>query len=264
MNRKIVTILSFIFIGAAIVIAVFPFISNSLNKHEINKEIEAFEYQLDNPIYDNITYNDALKQGMIDSEGYLINNDNERKSDFPVIFQADIDRLKNDSEEYNQIVSDNQFDLLIDSNSYSQPYFNLSEYGISNGIYGYISSDVINLKLPIYLGANDYNMSNGAAHLTYTSLPTSGNNTNVVLAGHTGYIGKIFFDYLNKLEIDDIVTIQNYWETMTYKVVDLKINKSYEIADIFIQKNKNLLTLITCVYNGSGGYDRLCVICERT
>ena len=56
------------------------------------------------------------------------------------------------------------------------------------------------MRLPIYLGANSSNMSYGAAHMSATSLPIGGKNTNAVLAGHTGYIGRIFFDNLRNLK----------------------------------------------------------------
>ena len=66
-------------------------------------------------------------------------------------------------------------------------------------------------------------MSYGAAHMSATSLPIGGKNTNAVLAGHTGYIGRIFFDNLRNLKIGDWVSITNYWDTLNYKVVETKV-----------------------------------------
>ena len=95
-------------------------------------------------------------------------------------------------------------------------------------VYGYVSAPSIGLELPIYLGGNDDNMALGAAHMTYTSLPIGGESTNCVLSGHSGYIGRIFFDYLPNLSIGDEIVVENYWDTLTYKVIDKQINKSYE------------------------------------
>lgn len=156
-----------------------------------------------------------------------------------------------------------QYDLLRDEN-YRQPSLNLSEYGIPDGVYGYVAAPSIGMELPIYLGASDYNMSFGAAHLTYTSLPIGGESTNCVLSGHTGYIGRIFFDYIRNLSIGDTVNIENYWDKLTYKVVDTKICKNYQSSDCYISEKKDLLTMITCISDGKGGFDRYYVICERS
>ncbi len=100
--------------------------------------------------------------------------------------------------------------------------------------------------------------------MTYTSLPIGGESTNCVLSGHSGYIGRIFFDYLPNLNIGDEIVVENYWNTLTYQVTLKQINKSYESADCFITDGKDLLTLITCISDGHGGFDRFYVIAERS
>ena len=139
----------------------------------------------------------------------------------------------------------------------------MSSYGITSGVYGYISAPSIGLELPIYLGGSDDNMALGAAHMTYTSLPIGGESTNCVLSGHSGYIGRIFFDYIPSLNIGDEITVENYWNTLTYKVIDKQIHKKDESTDCYITEDRDLLTLITCVSNGHGGFDRFYLICER-
>ena len=156
----------------------------------------------------------------------------------------------------------NQYDMLRDD-TYTQAAVNLEDYGISDGIYGYVAAKTINMRLPIYLGANSVNMSYGAAHMSATSLPIGGKNTNTVLAGHTGYIGRIFFDNLRNLKIGDKVSITNYWDTLDYKVVETKVNKPNESGDCYLQKGRDLLTMFTCISDGNGGFDRYYVICER-
>jgi len=84
-----------------------------------------------------------------------------------------------------------------------------------------------------------------------------------VLSGHSGYIGRIFFDYIPSLSIGDAITVENYWNTLTYKVIDKQIHKKDESADCYITEGRDLLTLITCVPNGHDGFDRFYLICER-
>ena len=99
--------------------------------------------------------------------------------------------------------------------------------------------------------------------MTCTSLPVGGNSTNCVLSGHSGYIGRIFFDYIPNLSIGDEITVENYWNTLTYKVIDKQIHKKDESAGCYITEDRDLLTLITCVSNGRGGFDRFYLISER-
>lgn len=176
---------------------------------------------------------------------------------------VDFDRLYSDSIAYNDNLKKHQHELLTNEQSYQSPALNLSSYGITNGVFGYISAPAIGLELPIYLGGNDDNMALGAAHMTYTSLPIGGESTNCVLSGHSGYIGRIFFDYIPSLSIGDEITVENYWNTLTYKVIDKRIHKKDESADCYITEGRDLLTLITCVSNGHGGFDRFYLICER-
>ena len=264
MWKKIVTGVAIVMLVAGIGLFMFPIVSNFIGTQIANSETEKFDIRIDSVVDDGLTYEDAYEQGKVDDEGYLLDENGDRKSDNPVVFRPDLDRLYKDSVEYNENLKTNQSSLLIDDYSYVQPSLDLQSYGINDGIYGYVSAESINMKLPIYLGANDTTMSYGAAHLTYTSLPLGGKSTNTVLAGHTGYIGRIFFDNLRNLKIGDEVKLRNYWDNLTYKVVETKICKPDQSQDIFIKKDRDLLTMITCISNNSGGFDRYYVICERT
>ena len=144
------------------------------------------------------TYADALKAGEIDSEGYAVDKESgKRTSSVPVVFKADLDRLKRDSIAYNEDLKKTQGSKFNGSGDFNgKSALDLRDYGIYDGVYGYVSAPSIDMLLPIYLGTSDSNMSYGAAHMTFTSLPIGGADTNAVIAGHTGYVGRIFFDNL--------------------------------------------------------------------
>lgn len=262
MWRKILTGVAVVMLIVGIGLFMFPIVSNSIGNIIANSETEQFDERIEN-IVDDITFDDALKDGLIDDDGYLLDESGNRKSDNPVLFKADLDRLYKDSLKYNENLKNNQSSHIINNNYYTEPSLDLSSYGINDGIYGYVFAPSIDMKLPIYLGANSANMSYGAAHMTYTSLPVGGESTNTVLAGHTGYVGRIFFDNLRNLKIGDEITLHNYWQTLTYRVAQTKICKPDESQDIFIKEGKDLLTMITCISNNSGDFDRYYVICER-
>ena len=106
-------------------------------------------------------------------------------------------------------------------------------------------------------------MGKGVAQLGQTSMPIGGENTNCVIAGHRGCSSGEFFLYIHDLQIGDKVYLDNFWGTLTYTVNKIDIISPDDINKILIQKNNDMLTLITChpyPYN----YQRYAVYCERT
>ena len=146
---------------------------------------------------------------------------------------------------------------------YQKPSFRLSDYGLGDEVFGVISIPAMELEMPIYLGATEQHMANGAAHLSQTSLPIGGENTNCVIAGHRGYNGASYFRYIDKLNVGDLVSVTNLWETLTYRVCEIKIIDPHDVTEILIQPERELLTLLTCHPYASGGRQRYVVYCER-
>ena len=146
---------------------------------------------------------------------------------------------------------------------YQKPSFTLTQYGLADEVFGVISIPAMELEMPIFLGATDQHMAEGAAHLSQTSLPIGGTNTNSVIAGHRGYNGASYFRYIDKLKVGDAVYITNLWERLTYRVCEIKIIDPHDVTEILIQPGRELLTLLTCHPYASGGRQRYVVYCER-
>lgn len=163
--------------------------------------------------------------------------------------------------DYNEKLYLNGQSGLIDQLSYETPNFLLSDYGIDSDILGYITIPKIDVKLPIYNGANQKNMAKGAAYLANTSLPVGGDNTNCVIAAHTRYKGIHMFKRITELEIGDEIYITNLWETLVYKVVETKVINPKDSQNIYIQENRSLVTLSTC-HPYPNNYQRYLVYAE--
>ena len=146
---------------------------------------------------------------------------------------------------------------------YQKPSFTLTQYGLADEVFGVISIPAMELEMPIFLGATEQHMAAGAAHLSQTSLPIGGENTNCVIAGHRGYNGASYFRYIGKLKVGDLVSVTNLWETLTYRVCEIKIIEPHDVTEILIQPGRELLTLLTCHPYASGGRQRYVVYCER-
>ncbi len=166
-------------------------------------------------------------------------------------------------EQYNATIWEERQSGLTDPWSYEQPSFDLREYGIENEVFGVIRIPRLELSMPIYLGATEQHMADGAAHLSQTSIPIAGENVNCVLAGHRGYNGASYFRYIPDLQVGDEVIVTNLWGELRYKVVGAKIIAPNDIQEILIQEGRELLTLLTCHPYASNGRQRYVVYCER-
>ncbi len=273
-TKLILIIIASVLLIAGLVFLLFPPVSNYIGKQKARHKTEDYEKTLTYVISEDSdagtgitqkTYADALKAGEVDSEGYAVDKESgKRTSSAPVVFKADLDRLRRDSIAYNEDLKKTQGSKFNGSGDFNgKSALDLRDYGIYDGVYGYVSAPSIDMLLPIYLGTSDSNMSYGAAHMTFTSLPIGGADTNAVIAGHTGYVGRIFFDNLRSLNIGDKITVRNFWETLTYEVSEKNTFKPNESAAAFIKEGEDLFTMFTCTPSASGDFDRFFVKCRR-
>lgn len=172
--------------------------------------------------------------------------------------------LREAMEVYNRTIWEEKQEGLCDPWSYQQPSFVLEEYGLADEVFGVISIPKLDLELPLFLGASEEHLSDGAAVLSQTSIPIGGINTNCVIAGHRGWYGASYFLHIDQLQPGDEIIITNLWESLHYTVAETKTIKPNDVEAIHIQKNRELLTLLTCHPPASGGKERLLVFCERT
>lgn len=175
---------------------------------------------------------------------------------YPELFQA--------MKDYNQRIYAEKQCGLENSLSYAEASFKLSDYGLESETIAVLNIPALELSMPVYLGANEENMAAGAAHMSNTSLPVGGTNTNCVIAGHRGYSGADYFKHLDSLKEGDSVQLVTLWNTLNYTVSEIQIIEPYEVEKILIQDGRELLTLLTCHPYASGGRYRYLVICERS
>ena len=160
---------------------------------------------------------------------YTIDNYIEKINDMD---KTQIDKEKNEYERYNKILLDE-----------SKQNVDLLKAG---KILGYIQIEKIKVNLPIYEGTDDKTLHKGIGHLEKTSMPTYNGAYHSVLVGHTGISTKKFFDDLTNLKVGDefVVTILN--DSFKYKIYDIKKVLPNQTKDLKIQKNRKLVTLVTC------------------
>ena len=206
-RNKILTAVAAVLIIAGIAIGIYP--------------------QITNAVYDKAVARDELEF--------------EQKTD-----QNNFDGLYALLRQKNQELYQSRQADLKDPFSYSQPDIDLSQYGIENDIIGYVSIPRLDVTMPIILGANDANLKKGAVHLTQTSYPIGGENTNAVIAAHRGWSKSKMLRHIEKLETGDEIYIRNFRETLTYKVSEIAIIEPTDVDKLMIRPGEDMITLITC------------------
>ncbi len=130
-----------------------------------------------------------------------------------------------------------------------QEYDNILNIG-SSGIMGYIEIEKINVKVAIYHGTDDSVLQIGAGHLEGSSMPVGGEGTHSVLMAHRGLMSAKLFTDLDKMQEGDTFTINVLGETMTYEVYAVRTVEPDDLADLTIEKDRDLCTLVTCTPYG--------------
>lgn len=245
--RKIVILIMLLIFAAGLGIMLYPSLQGAITDHRIIQEAHEFLEKLE------------TIPTKPEAEATEPTEPTEPTETEPVLYPE----LLNAMQSYNQQIWEEKQAGLCDPWSYEQPSFTLGDYGLEDEVFGVITIPRLQLEIPIYLGATYKHMADGAAHLSQTSLPIGGENTNCVIAGHRGWGGASYFRYITELEAGDEVIITNLWGELRYTVVETKIIDPNDVEEILIQQDRELLTLLTCHPYASGGKYRYVVYCER-
>lgn len=257
MKRKILAAIGGALLLVGLCVLLYPTAAKLVTARRLNEAAEAF--MASSYVGELPSSADEVKNEEPDPS---VKNDEKQDTESLGLTKEQSQRLYRDFCDYNQsLVAQGQ-------SSYGDPFLyedesvDLYSYGIGDSAVGVLEIPKIDLRLPVYLGAGEYNMSRGAAQLNRTSLPIGGKNTNCVIAGHTGMASAVMFDNIVKLEVNDEVYITNFWETLSYRVKETKIVDPNGWEEILIKDGEDLVTLVTCYPYGSNTH-RYLVICER-
>ena len=120
-----------------------------------------------------------------------------------------------------------------------------------DGIMGYVEIPAIQIRLPIYHGCTENELSKGAGHLPSSSLPVGGKSTHAVLAAHSGRADSKMFTDLDQVKEGDLVYLYVLNKTLTYEVDQTTVTTPDDTDAIQIIDGKDLLTLLTCTPYGT-------------
>ena len=135
------------------------------------------------------------------------------------------------------------------------------DFGYSENLIGTLEIPRMEIELGLYLGADGENMAKGAAVFGMTSLPLGGDSENTAIAGHRGWRGGSMFRDMQLRRMGDPSCIAARWDTLTYRVCEIRIVTPEDNSWCRIQPGRTLISLMTCHPYGQN-YQRYIVFAE--
>jgi len=158
--------------------------------------------------------------------------------------QADYSDLLDAARQYNEKLRTKSNRFMLSEDEIEEYYTMLNFTG--KGIIGTIEIDIINVKLPIYLGTEESILQAGIGHLEGSSLPIGGPGTHSVISGHRGLPSSTLLTHADRLVKGDIFTLKILNETLHYEIDQIVIVEPDNLENLGIDPDKDYCTLITC------------------
>ena len=177
-----------------------------------------------------------------------------------VIDKQKIQELYNEAVKYNEKIY--SYRQIKKRYNFEDEYKNVLD--LDNNIMGYIEIPKVRIKLPIYHDVEDSVLQLGVGHLKESSLPIGTTNQNSLLMGHSGLPAAKIFSNLEKIKINDYITITILNKKYYYKVINTEVVEPDDVYDkMKIEEGKSLITLVTCTPYGVNSH-RLVITSEKT
>lgn len=215
-DKKLPMVLGILAFLLALLITLYPIISNYVNEKyasEIHTAYEEIIQQADNSALleakkQAIAYNETITPGTA-------------------------------GEAYSQAA-------LLDASKDYESLLNIA----GNGTMGYVEIPKISVNLPIYHGTGNDSLERGVGHLLGSSLPVGGESTHAILTGHSGMATQKMFTDLEQLAVGDVFYLHILDETLAYQVDSIKTVLPYDTSLLGIVSGKDYCTLVTCTPYG--------------
>lgn len=215
-NKTLPMVLGILAFLLALLITLYPVISNYINERyasEIHTAYEEIIQQADNSVLleakkQAIAYNEAITPGTA-------------------------------GEAYSQAA-------LTDASRDYESQLNIA----GDGTMGYVEIPKISVNLPIYHGTGNDSLERGVGHLLGSSLPVGGTSTHAILTGHSGMATQKMFTDLEQLSVGDVFYLHILDETLAYQVDRIKTVLPYDTSLLGITSGRDYCTLVTCTPYG--------------
>jgi len=158
------------------------------------------------------------------------------------------------------MVSINTNSNVISEIKFNKEVKEITEYPEYGSRYGNIKIEALDVNLPLYYGDKLSILRNGVGQSSGAYFPGEGGS--IICMGHNT---KTFLYRLPEIKKGAIINVETTYGTFEYKVNETKIVNMYDVDQLPVQKDKEILMLYTCYpVNGLGHKtDRFVVYAER-
>ena len=215
-NKTLPMVLGILAFLLALLITLYPVISNYINERYASEIHTAYEEIIQQA--DNSALLEAKKQAIAYNEAITPGTAGEAYS------QAALTDASRDYESQLNIAGD--------------------------GTMGYVEIPKISVNLPIYHGTGNDSLERGVGHLLGSSLPVGGASTHAILTGHSGMATQKMFTDLEQLSVGDVFYLHILDETLAYQVDRIKTVLPYDTSLLGITSGRDYCTLVTCTPYG--------------
>ena len=192
-------------------------------------------------------------------DSQLVTNYNEK---LQYIDNTERDEILKKAVEYNRYLKLQDRNIVTDADYEPDDYYETLLNLTGNSMMGYVEIPKIDVTEPIYHYSHEISLGKGIGHIHGSSLPVGGKSTHSVLTGHRGLPNQKFFSDLDKVNIGDKFYIHVLGEVLVYRVYDIQEIEPHDVGVLFIEDDKDLVTLVTCTPYGVNT-ERLLVMGER-
>ena len=215
-NKTLPMVLGILAFLLALLITLYPVISNYVNERYASEIHTAYEEIIQQA--DNSALLEAKKQAIAYNEAITPGTAGEAYS------QAALTDASRDYESQLNIAGD--------------------------GTMGYVEIPKISVNLPIYHGTGNDSLERGVGHLLGSSLPVGGASTHAILTGHSGMATQKMFTDLEQLSVGDVFYLHILDEILAYQVIEINTVLPYDTSFLGIEHGEDYCTLVTCTPYG--------------
>lgn len=146
------------------------------------------------------------------------------------------------------MVSINTNSNIISEIKFDENIHEITEYPEYGARYGNIRIDSLDINLPLYYGDKLSILKNGVGQSSGAYFPGEGGS--IICMGHNT---KTFLYHLPEIQKNQEIVIQTTYGEYKYKVYENKIVNMYDVDELPVQRDEEILMLYTCYpVNGLG------------
>lgn len=153
-----------------------------------------------------------------------------------------------EAQAYNESLPEHVFNGALDEQTLAR-YDELLDV-TGTGIMGYVEIPSISCSLPIYHGTDEGVLQVAVGHLEWTSLPVGGRGSHCVVSGHRGLPSAKLFTNIDQLVEGDVFELHVLGQVLAYEIDQIRIVEPTDLAELSIQPEEDLCTLMTCTPYG--------------